>query len=137
MKKGNLSWAVTLLFMLLLAGCASGAADLADCESVATKFMDTMAQGNPNGALEYCDLTYVQGSHVTAKWKDESLAEFWDNYDGLEFTGKGARTETGEELLKLESAAVNGNPGFTVDIVCAKTKDGWKVRGFKINRPDQ
>lgn len=135
MKKGNIRLLGSLLILLLLASCSGGAKDLADCESVSQSFMDTMAEGNVDGALKYCDTRVVQRSNVSAKWTSESLAGFWINYKGLEFTGKGAKTENGEEMLRLEPVPVTGNSGYTVDFVCSNVEGEWKVRAFKINPP--
>lgn len=129
MKKGSV---LAILLLLTLSSCGSG--DYEECETAARNFMDTMAQGNPNDALKYCDDSYVQGSHVRALWKNETFAEFWTNYQGLEFTGKGNISKDGR-YLKLDPIKVKGTTGYTVDISLRKTEQGWKVAGVKILPP--
>ena len=127
----------SLLILLLLAGCGEGVKDLDECEAVTQKFMDTMANGNPNGALEFCDETYVQGTHVAAMWKNEKYADFWGNYEGVEFTGEGGYPPNDKNSFSLKPIKIKGNPGYTVDIACAKIDGKWKVRAFKINAPEK
>ncbi|MCF6228029.1 MAG: hypothetical protein L3J82_05070 [Planctomycetes bacterium] len=135
MENGKLRLLGSLFILLLLAGCGAGVKDLDECEAVTQKFMDAMANGNPNGALEFCDETVVQGTHVAAIWKNEKYAEFWDNYDGLEFAGEGAYPKDDRDMFALKPVKVKGNPGYTVNIVCAKIEGVWKIRMFQIIEP--
>jgi hypothetical protein len=121
---------------LMLAGCG-GNADLDACRARADAFMQAMARGDFNGAYELCDPAALNFDGLRTTRNAAANDAVFENFRGLRHgSGGHERATAGFREIQLPPAEVSGAPGYRLHFAFRHYDEGWRIIGFRIERPD-